>query len=67
MQEPRWRDHWIFKVLSAMCAAYAGIYTIAYSWKPTTWYGVFFVICGLVMLYVGLDEIYKLIKKARND
>jgi uncharacterized membrane protein HdeD (DUF308 family) len=63
MQKPRWWNHWTIKALGALCSAYVAIYVIASFWRPTTWYGVFFVICGLFLLYGSCKEIYELIRK----
>jgi hypothetical protein len=62
MQNPKWRDHWIFKVLYVMVVGYAGIYLIVYWWEPT-WYGVLVVICGFFLLAMGLEQLYSLVRK----
>ncbi len=62
MQNPKWRDHWIFKVITAMAFGYAGISFIVYWWEPT-WYGVLVVICGFFLLAMGLEQLYSLVRK----
>jgi small neutral amino acid transporter SnatA (MarC family) len=64
MRKPKWLDHWIFSVLSAICSAWVGFTTIDY-WG-VSWIGAFIFVAGLTLFYSAAKTIYDLIRAARK-
>jgi hypothetical protein len=66
MQKSKWINHWVIRIVYAICLGWTGITVVTGDWQ-LTWIHVVFVIGGLLLIYDACKIIYQLVQNGRQS